>query len=521
MRQPTRAPDTNPPPRGTDPLATLAEIAASLATSESVDQVIPPVLETVRRTLDGSDCAVWLGGDAAVLQRRWVAGVPVTTLGDVARVLGNVEANPPVHAIPLLAQRRTLGVIALRTTRALAPAEILFFSIVGDVLSAVLAESEYAMRLETEVVLRTAQIEEQRQFMARVVDSLPVGLYVIDRDYQIQAWNRKRETGTLGVSREVAIGRPIFEIMHRQSPEMLRREFEEVFETGEQQQFQVETGTGPEARTYRLTKIPMQIDDRGGVSHVITLGEDITEWREAQERIAQAEKLAAVGTMTAGVMHEINNPLATIAAAAEAAELQVSDAAEQLGPSGAALRATLRMVQGEVQRCKKIVDTLLNFSRPKPASKEPFDVNAALDRTLFLLQHHPRFRKLEVAVEAAREEALIVLGDEEQMIQVFMALLLNAMDAMQEEGTVLIRTSGDEGLAVAEIIDRGVGIRRSDLPKLFEPFYTTKPPGRGTGLGLSICYAIVAAHGGRIEVESSPGEGSAFRILLPRQSPHE
>ena len=99
-----------------------------------------------------------------------------------------------------------------------------------------------------------------------------------------------------------------------------------------------------------------------------------------------------------------------------------------------------------------------------------------------------------------------------------MSLLINALDAMQDRGTVTLRTRwGDDAQSVvAEIIDQGEGIRRADLTKIFEPFFTTKPPGRGTGLGLSICYAIVAEHDGRIEVDSAPGEGSVFRIILPR-----
>ena len=99
-----------------------------------------------------------------------------------------------------------------------------------------------------------------------------------------------------------------------------------------------------------------------------------------------------------------------------------------------------------------------------------------------------------------------------------MALLLNAADARQDTGTVKLCGRADDRRVVAEVIDEGVGIRRSDLKKIFEPFYTTKPPGRGTGLGLSVCYAIVSAHGGRIEVDSIPGAGSVFRILLPRHS---
>jgi two-component system NtrC family sensor kinase len=323
-------------------------------------------------------------------------------------------------------------------------------------------------------------------------------------------WNRKRETGMQGVSREEAIGRTIFEILHRQPATVLRREFDEVFATGRLQIFQMESTATGELRTYRLSKIPMRLDD-GPVTHVITVGEDVTEWRQANDRFSQAEKLAAIGTLAAGVMHEINNPLATIAACAEGLELTHEDAPPDVAEG-------LRLIQSEVLRCKGIVDSLLDFSRPKASDKSLVDVNAAVERTLFLLKHHTRFKKLTVRVELDRSLGAVVRANEEQLVQVFMSLLLNAMDAMNEQGTVALRTKWGEDArsVVAEVVDQGEGIRRADLPKIFEPFYTTKPPGRGTGLGLSICYAIVAEHGGRIEVDSAPGEGSVFRIVLPR-----
>jgi two-component system, NtrC family, sensor kinase len=383
-------------------------------------------------------------------------------------------------------------------------------SSVLDVLAPVLKRAAYAQRLESEVAERTRQIDLERRITERIIDSLPVGLYVIDRDYRITVWNRKRETGMQGVSREDAIGRTIFEILHRQPAEVLRREFDEVFATGRLQIFQMESRASGETRTFRISKIPMQLGD-GPVTHVITVGEDITDWREAQDRFSQAEKLAAIGTLAAGIMHEINNPLATIAACAESLEFSEPDLS-------APLRDGLRLIQSEVRRCKGITDSLLDFSRPKSADKSLVDPNAAIERTLFILKHHSRFKKLMVELDLDRTIGPVVLANEEQLVQVFMSLLLNAMDAMRERGTVELRTRWGDGARtiLAEVVDHGEGIRRADLPKIFEPFFTTKPPGRGTGLGLSICYAIVAEHGGRIEVDSTPGEGSVFRIVLPR-----
>ena len=174
------------------------------------------------------------------------------------------------------------------------------------------------------------------------------------------------------------------------------------------------------------------------------------------------------------------------------------------------------MIQHEVHRCKGIIDGLLDFSRPKTTTKVLVDLNVSIEKTINLVKHHPRFKRVIVGVELSRA-LRPVLANEEQMVQVFMALILNALDAIDEEGVITLRTrpDSDGGLSIAEVIDGGHGIRGADRTKIFEPFFTTKPPSRGTGLGLSICYAIVTEHGGRIEVDSVVGEGSVFRILMP------
>jgi signal transduction histidine kinase len=261
----------------------------------------------------------------------------------------------------------------------------------------------------------------------------------------------------------------------------------------------------------------MRLDDTD-VTHVITIGEDVTEWRDAQERFAQAEKLAAIGTLAAGVMHEINNPLATIGACAESLALLVAEEGIDSPRFQATLKESLQLVEHEVQRCKGIVEGVLDFSRPKQSARTPLDLNAVVEKTLFLLKHHSRFKKLSVEVQTQRVP--LVTASEEQLVQVMMALLLNAMDAMHDAGTIVLRTRSDvaHGTVIVEVVDQGEGIRGSELSKIFEPFYTTKPPGRGTGLGLSICYSLVADHGGRMEVESVVGKGSIFRIVLPAAS---
>jgi two-component system NtrC family sensor kinase len=284
-----------------------------------------------------------------------------------------------------------------------------------------------------------------------------------------------------------------------------------VFRTGEIQQSELEVQLGDELRVFRLSKIPMRLD-RDAITHVITIGEDVTDSRAVQGRIMQSEKLAAVGQLAAGIMHEINNPLATIGACVAAMQGKLEDGKGD----AAALGEYLEIIDREVERCSNIVDGLLNFSRPKAQSKSALSVRSLVDETLFLLKHHQRFKRM--VVDRELEPTLPrIQGNKEQLIQALMALLLNAVDAMEQAGRLTVRASraprADE--VVLEVADTGVGIPRENQAKIFEPFYTTKQPGRGTGLGLSICYGIVEDHQGRIEVESVPGQGATFRMYLP------
>ncbi|MEP7087492.1 MAG: ATP-binding protein, partial [Gemmatimonadota bacterium] len=349
------------------------------------------------------------------------------------------------------------------------------------------------------------------------------GLHVVDREYRVRAWNRTRESGMQGVQRDDALGRSIFELLRRQPEDVLKREFDLVFRTGEILRFDIESVAAGDARVYRVSKIPMR-NEEGVVTHVITIGEDVTDAIRAQEEAAQARKLAAVGTLAAGAMHEINNPLATIGACAETLAMQLADSRmpDELRASFAEL---CDIIDHEVHRSKRILNGLLDFSRPTGATRSPSELRDVVEQTLRLLKYHPTFKSMTVDVDIATDATLVVRADRDQLVQVLMALMLNAMDAMDamdHQGAIGLRAfrspvRGEE--VVIEVIDQGTGISTTVRQRLFEPFYTTKPPGRGTGLGLSICYGIVADHGGRIEVDSALGKGSTFRVILPLAEP--
>jgi two-component system NtrC family sensor kinase len=504
-------------------LRVIAEVASVLQAGFASEEALYGVVTALRRGLNLRRCRLWLRTPDGT---RFA---PVTTPGDEAELPGYtlpvaewVRRGPQregvpggsIMRLPLVHDDEVLGALEVMIPsgryEAIAHDVVV---VVARLLAPMIAATELSQDLASEVALRTHEMEAQRSFAAQIIDALPVGLYVIDRSYRIRAWNRKRETGTQGVSREGALGREVFEVLDRQPRELLQREFDRVFATGEIQQVEMESQASGETRYYRITKIPMR-QEGDVISHVITIGEDITEWRRAQQRLAETEKLAAVGQLAAGVMHEINNPLATILACSEALALRT----EALGPAERqSYEEYLKIIDTEVQRCRRIVESLLDFSRPKSGEKKPLDVNAVVEHTLFLLKHHTRFKRLTV-VRRLTPGLPPVQADEERLIQSFMALMLNAMDAMDSRGTLTVRSRmnpdrGDEILL--EFIDTGTGIRGEDLPKIFEPFFTTKPQGRGTGLGLSICYGIIAEHRGRIEVESQVGVGSNFKVYLP------
>jgi two-component system NtrC family sensor kinase len=504
-------------------LQLLSEVTSALSAGVFSESAIESVVRLLRRGLSAAPCRLWVRDETGRLYRAYAEKDDTPSAEQIARMgeaigSGRVEGTSDSWdrlelRVPLDYGGERLGLIELsmpRDGREQMARDTL--AVIANVLSPLLASRQLSKDLAFEVALRAREIEDQRRFTSKVIDSLPVGLYVIDRNFHVQAWNRKRETGTQGVPRDQAIGRPIFDLLSRQPEELLRREFDEVFQSGRLQVFET---IGEDKRQYRISKIPMRQDD-DEISHVITIGEDITEWKDVQSQIAQSEKLAAIGQLAAGIMHEINNPLATIGACIDALEGYQGGVAPE---AKAKVAEYLKIMDSEVERCKRIVNNLLDLARPRAGEKREQDINEVVEETLLLLKHHDRFRELTLVRKLATDLPK-TFASKDHLIQVFMALMLNAADAMDARGTLTVSTGLNPDRKDEVLIgfsDTGSGIAKADLQKIFEPFYTTKPQGRGTGLGLSICYTIIAEHRGRIEVDSTVGRGSTFTVYLPIQ----
>ena len=378
-----------------------------------------------------------------------------------------------------------------------------------------LGARESAATLAEEVDRRTAESEMQQRFTEAIIDTLPLSLYAIDRDYRIVAWNRNRELGELGLPRGEVLGRNIFDVLTKQSRELLEREFARVFATGEIHRIEQESVTeSGETNHWLISKIPMRADENDEVSHVITVGENITVRVEAHRAVARAEKLAAVGRLAAGVVHEINNPLATIAACAESLEKRIEEGAFNDSPDAEDLREYLGLIRDEAFRCKSITNGLLDFSRLRAGQRVPVDMTEIIKAAGRLVTLQQRGDNIQIVVEAAAGLPS-VSGDVGQLQQAVVALATNAIDAMPEGGTLTLRAICSDSRVLVQVRDTGIGIAPENMTKIFDPFFTTKDVGRGTGLGLAVCYGILSDHGGRLDVRSTVGVGTTFTITLP------
>ncbi len=234
-----------------------------------------------------------------------------------------------------------------------------------------------------------------------------------------------------------------------------------------------------------------------------TTAELVTQREQLLAEVRKGEQMKAVGTLAAGLAHEIKNPLSSIKTFTEYLGTRYADPEFRV--------KFQKVVGGEVERINLIVQQLLEFAKPVPPKLMPLEVSTLLDETLEFLNNE--FLQHHVEIHKWYEAQALILGDPQQLKQIFLNLFLNSLQAMNGAGRLEVHTARHGAELVVTITDNGTGITPKDLPHIFEPFYTTKPT--GTGLGLAVAQGIVKEHGGRIEVESQPGQGTTMRFYLP------
>ena len=353
------------------------------------------------------------------------------------------------------------------------------------------------------------RLHKEQEFARRLVDSFPDLIFVVDVSKRYTYVSPNAQT-ILGYEISETIGTVFGERTHPEERGSVVSLLQDLL-TGRKNFGSIEIQVRHKNGEWRRLKCHFSplFNETGQIEAVVISGRDVTEVKRLEEQLIQAEKLAAMGQMLAGVAHELNNPLTAI--------LGVSELLRDRQGIDESTKRQLEMTYRQARRAARIVQNLLEFSRPASPQKKAVDINSIIDRTLQLHEHSLRRNNVEASFQPVPDLPPII-GDPNQLIQVFLNLISNAEQAIKEvrnSGKIRIRIGKLGTRIFATVRDDGPGIKPEALPKLFDPFFTTKRPGGGTGLGLSICMSIVREHGGNIEAESIPEGGASFTIYLP------
>lgn len=337
-------------------------------------------------------------------------------------------------------------------------------------------------------------------------DSIQDPIYITDAEYRIVKANKAFSVFS-GMDFPEILGRKCHEVLHNDTVPYHRCPHQSLQETGEPADIEI---TSPDGKLSLIVSHFPYYGLEGEFSGSICIVRDVTVDREKEMRFIMSERLASLGQMAASIAHEINNPLAAILGCAEGLMNRVKQ--DRYDPE--LFKKYLNIVMEEVDRCKKITTGMLFFVRKSVAEKKTCDLHAILNQTLEIIALQGRLNQVEVRKQYGAE-ACSAFGSEGELRQVFLSLLTNALDAMNDKGVLTIRTGKEGGVLTITISDSGAGIPKENLNRIFEPFFTTKSDQGGTGLGLSITRKILTNHGGDITVSSEQGNGATFTITLP------
>jgi signal transduction histidine kinase len=386
------------------------------------------------------------------------------------------------------------------------------------------ARSRRQRRLtEAELHHRRRQTEDSERLLRLVIESVPDAVAVVDQRGEFLLWNQPAEPivrtlwGDPGEPGATG-GRPGFFAVDRHTPfEDLDALLQRVAtgESVDRVEIFLRHPAFPDGRFYSIGARPLR--DAGGVPlGAVAVFHDSSSERAAQEQVMISDRLASLGMLAAGVAHEINNPLAAVLANLSLAQTALASA----GRDQQSLTTLLDDAAHAAQRVRDIVRDLRVFARHDERASEAVDVNQVMDSSIRMAFHQIRERA-QLSTDYAPEA--VVAGNESRLGQVFLNLLVNAAQAISDgdpaQNSIRVRTRiAAPGRIAVEVSDSGSGMSPEVRDQLFKPFFTTKSAGLGTGLGLAICQRIVHELDGRIEVESAPGRGSTFRVLLPQAS---
>jgi two-component system NtrC family sensor kinase len=366
-----------------------------------------------------------------------------------------------------------------------------------------LLETEMARQTTTLLDSLAATAAAERE-LRLVMEAVPDAIMLLDPDGRILSQNEPARAFTSAVG-DAPAG-TVFDLLEPTAAPVMREQLQAAF-AGTVRTFEVPFTRERTRAVASVLCAPVR--DGSQITKVLALVRDITDHRRAETQMRQAEKLMAMGQMVSGVAHEINNPAAIISGFAQTLLLEDLKADHQ---------DMIRMIHDEASRIGRITGNLLAFARAGSKERSLVDVNDVVRRTFALRSYHFATLNITVGLELDPTNPQ-VWGHGGDLQQLFLNLLINAEHALTsgaERRAISVRTRAEGDAVRLDCTDTGHGIPADIKHRIFDPFFTTKPEGVGTGLGLSICYGIVRDHGGRITVESEPGQGTTFTVMLPR-----
>jgi two-component system, NtrC family, sensor kinase len=419
----------------------------------------------------------------------WSAAV-VAPAHEIASAVGQV------HRWQLVLQGLMLFVVAA------AAAALYFF------------EMRFSWRLEKLVAVRTRALKRSEEKYRLLIESAEDFIFTLDTAAHLKSVN-SYTANFFGSDAEHLVDRPLSDLFSDDVGQRNSKAVQQVYATRRSVREEIEIRSVDPPVWLNANYMPLK-NEAGEIHMVLCIARDITENKTLQRNLIATEKLAALGTLAAGVAHEINNPLGVI--------LGFCDLLVRKQPPGSQAYEDLKIIERQGLHCKAIVDNLLSFARDRKVSEESTDLSQCLEEIIKVARHSIEQQAVTVKTNVARRLPP-VRGDCRQLQQVFLNLMNNAVAAMPDGGVLTIKALLEKGTrrAVIEVSDTGSGIPEADLDRIFEPFFTTKPEGEGTGLGLFVSYGIINSFGGSIHCESRVSEdrdrsGTTFIVKLP-QSP--
>ena len=352
----------------------------------------------------------------------------------------------------------------------------------------------------------TSQLEQSRQYLQNILQASDAAIMVIDRNEKIVAWNKGAEK-IFGYTQSEIIGKPSSYLIpsdeeHKDELDYIKKE---VSKKGSLENYETER------KTKNGETIPVQLNvtklenGTGNYYGRTVIIKDVTEVKRLQQQIDQSEKLAVIGQLAAGVAHEIGNPLTSISSLVQILQRRSNDLF---------VKEQLSNIKENIDRISKIVRELVDLSRPPSNVEEVTQINDVVKTALGIVKYDKRVKEVVFETNLDEKSPFIKIVPD-QFVQVFINILINALDAIEGRGKIKVISSHDEKNIYVDIIDNGCGIDSKNINKIFDPFFTTKEVGKGTGLGLAISYNIVKKVGGDIKVSSTLNKGSKFSVILP------